>query len=306
MDWLWKGKDEVIFETSRDRKRREKARNIKWFVLAAVILALLAVILVMKQYDFRLNGGSSKSGEETSAEEMTREEVKYATGKATFMVYCTGKEDKEITFLYLIRADMDEDFVKVHPLPVDEDILTFSGLKGNEKGNATRCYNIGGEGMLREACENYLGVKIDKFLGCTEDNFENIAVNFSNIKINVPATVNLYKNDDRETLAAGVQEISDRALYKYMTYDGFETKQAKLEAQGLSMKLMIEQFIDDNFVKNAAVIFSRIINMAQSDISVIDLQNNIKALKYMANENSDFECSSVISKDEFISCITGG
>lgn len=306
MDWLWKGKDEVTFETTKDRKRHERIKNIRRFVIAAVALAIIAAVLVLKQYDFDLSGASNKTEETTEPETETTQKVKYATGKKTFMVYCTDDNEKEVQFLMLIRADMDQSFVKIHPMNVSEEIYSCSGVGVSKKVNASTCFLSGGSGMLKEACENYFGIKVDKYFGIDASDFENITVNFRNVTLNIPNTVTLTKNGDSESFEAGKQDITNRALYKYMTYDGFGSADDKMTAQAEGMKAMIDQYITDSFIDNINVIFSRIINLADSDISVIDVRNNIRSLRFIANKDSDFKCETVLSGDEFKNSVIGG
>ena len=305
MSWLWKGNDEVIFETAEQRKRKTKIKNIKYFSVAAFILLFVVGFIILRQYDFDLSSASGNAHveeEETTVPEETKP-VTYAYGKSTIMFYCVNDNSSDVLFLAVMRADMDEGFIKIHPISTNEKILSYKDVTGNVTGNAVSCYKAGGSSLLREACENYLGTQIDRYIGINKEDFENITINFPQLQLYFDEAVTLNRFGDTVSFSMGNHMMTDAEILKFMSYDGRE-ENAKLSDQGYLLECMINQYFDASFVENSASIFSRIINLLDTDVSVFDLTDNKRAFEYMANKNADFECEKVLEKEEFISFIT--
>ena len=304
MSWLWKGNDEVIFETAEQRKRKTKIRNIKNFSVAAFILLFVVGFIILRQYDFDLSSASgSNHEEEVTTEQQETKPVTYAYGESNIMLYCVNDNGNDVLFLALLRADMNEGFIKIHPISTAEKIFSYKDVTGNVTGNAVSCYKAGGASLLKEACENYLGASIDRHIGINESDFENITMNFPEIQLYFDEAVSLSKSGDTVSFSMGNHKMTDDEILKFMSYDGRD-ESTKLSDQGYLIENIIDQYFNDSFVENSASIFSRIINLLDTDVSIFDLTDNKRAFQYMANKHSDFECETITEKEEFISFVT--
>lgn len=303
MNWIWKGRDDVIFETADDKKRKEKIRNVKRFALAAVVLLVIAVVLILKQYNFNLSAALGR-GDEKKAQttfEAEKEEIQksYYAEQETLLFYCSDDDKSSLYFLIMMSVDLSDDTVNIHPVDVNADILPYRDFSGDIVGSASHCFSIGGSSMLVEACENYLGKPIDKFFGTTESDFANIIVNFPNIKVDLESDLRLSNGTDSIYLNKGIQEISDINLLKYLTYGGRSSTEELLSDQAKAAAAALTAFINESIVENIDVVFDRIINLSQSNVSVFDLKNHVGSLEYIAKYGSEFEYNTMLSKEDF-------
>ncbi|MBQ6625629.1 MAG: LCP family protein [Clostridia bacterium] len=307
MNWIWKGRDEVIFETASDRKRNEKRKNIVRFIIAAVILVFVAVFLIFKQYNFDLSSasGSKDIVKETTVHKEADEKVPSASGNKTFMFFCSNDNKTSLRFLILVNVNLDDDVITVHPININDKVLTYRDFSGQKTSSANECFKSGGRAMLYEACQNYLGTAIDKYMGTTDSDFSNIIVNFPNVKVDVESNLKLSFNGDVLYFNEGIQEISDNNLLKYMYYNGRESTEHLLQAQADVAVSAINEFIGESFIENVDIIFERIINLSDSNISTFDVRNNYDSLRYIAQENSPIKYKTELTKDDFIYIVTG-
>lgn len=301
MNWIWKGRDDVIFETAGDRKRKEKVKNIKRFLLAAAVLTVIAVLLILKQYNFDLSAALGRNDVKEKPTEIVTQtnEKKYSAEKKTFLFYCCDDEKTALDFLILMHVDLSQDVVHIHPVDVNEKLLTYRDFSGEVTGSASGCFKAGGSSMLTEACENYIGRKIDRFLGTTRTDFSNIIVNFPNVKVDLAEDLRLSNGVDSVYFNSGIQEISDVNLLKFLTYGGRGSTEQLLSDQAQAAASAVSCFINETSVENADVVFDRVINLSQSNISVFDLKTHIDSLEYVSKYSSEFAYKTELSKDEF-------
>ncbi|MBQ7653479.1 MAG: hypothetical protein IJS17_00220, partial [Clostridia bacterium] len=146
MNWIWKGRDDVIFETAENKKRKEKIKNIKRFVTAAVVLIVIAVLLILKQYNFDLSAamGREKPAEEATSSLEQNDAKKYSAEKKTFLFYCCNDEKTALDFLILMRIDLSDDVVNIHPVDVNAKALSYRDFAGSVTGSASNCFKTGG------------------------------------------------------------------------------------------------------------------------------------------------------------------
>lgn len=301
MNWFFKGRDDVIFETAGDAKKHEKLKNIKRFVLAAVLLIFIAVILVLKQYNFDLS--SVHANNDTTQEDTTvtqKQVPKYSNDRQTFMFYCCADDEKTLKFLIYMRFDLLKDKVIVHPVDINEDLFTYKGVSGTVTASAKKCFAEGGSTMMLEASKNYLSSQVDKFIGSDVSNFANIIVNFPNIKIDISNDLKLTDGSDIVFFDSGIQEISDNNLLKFMCYKGRPSTEDMLNDQGTVAAAAVTEFINDSLVENIDVVFERIINLSENNISVIDVKKHKQSLEYIAGHSSDIKFEITLDHDEFI------
>lgn len=305
MNWIWKGRDDVIFETAEDKKRKEKIKNIKHFVLAAAVLIVVAILLILKQYNFNLSAamGKSDAEEKTTSDSAQPDAKKYSPERKTFMLYCSDDDKTALDFLVLIHVNLSDDVVSIHPIDVNADLLTYRDFAGDAKGSASKCFSVGGSSMLLEACGNYLGKRVDKYIGTTESDFSNIIVNFPNVKVDIEGDLRLSNGTDSVYFNSGIQEISDVNLLKYLTYGGRSSTEELLEDQAKVVASAFSSFINETVVDNIDVVFDRVINLSQSNISVFDMKTHVDSLEYVALYAPEFEYKTLLSRDDFAETI---
>lgn len=300
MNWIYKGKDDVIFDTASNKKKKEKIKNVKRFLLAAFVLILLALFLIFKQYNFDLSSASgSKKEEKTTVEETTKRKVKYSNDQSTFLFFCSDDEKTKLEFLSAVRFDLKNDKIYIHPIDINGVNLTYRDFSGNISATPGNCFKSGGKAMLVEGCESYLGKKIDKYIGTTQTDLQNIIINFPSVKIDIEEDLTLSRNGDKVYFPKGIREISDANVFKYMTYNGRNNTEDLLKDQGKVFEAGIKGFINESFVENTDVIFERVINLSDSNISTFDVKSHKNDLEYFAGNNEKIKCEILLSIEDF-------
>lgn len=283
------------FKTNKEENKGDIFRFVLAFLAFAVVFGSISLIVILKNNDVSLRDIFAKETTTQSLQSETQTpselDVKLE-GKANFLIYCTDEEKRELYFLHVITADMDNQTFKVYPLNPDGkanngqkfiDILAKSGYQS-----------------LLDAVSEKTGMKIEKYAGSNINTFA-LAINYlDGLEYDMPERVE-YRNDEYTLiLAKGKQTIKGETLIKFYRYcktlgaDG-------LRRQGQITCSMLDYFINSENAENGSTVFKRLLTKINSDsnISYVDAVSSMPMLEALC-ESKDRADSTVNLIDEYL------
>ncbi len=276
MNWLWQGKNDVVFKTS-ERKHREKIRkNIIVFTCSAVVLILFAIFVIMWSYDFKISNAISDSGGKIEENVDETDDLPIVSGSAKFMFFISDDIKENLLSLSVVNVDLDKNKITVMSIPVNEKIF----VRNEKEISPSKCYVNYGAEELRSELEVCLGTEIQKYYGCLEGNFESIVANFNEFEYTFKRNYTLKHNEDTFNISKGNKKYTDSELLKILTYKGFDNEE---KIKGEVFSSMLKQYLNENTSANSSVIFTNLIGVGESDISVVDFADEKSAIIYLSS-----------------------
>lgn len=279
------------FKTTKESKKGSALRFICAFLAFAIVFGSISAVVILKNNEISLK--DIFSGKETQVTEITGDGEttvsfdKELTGTADILIYCTDTDVKEIYFMLIVRADMDNRTFKVFPINPD-DKSYISAL------------TTGGAKDLVSAVEKAESVKIDRYVSSNADTFA-LAINYMDgLEYEVDNRVE-YRNDSYTLiLTQGKQTIKGETLLKYFRYcktlgtEGYKT-------QGQLVCAMLDNYITQENIDEGINIYQKVLSKinSASDISYIEAAQAMPKLKLLC-ESKDRKPATVILNSESI------
>ena len=194
-------------------------------------------------------------------------------GVRSYLLVCTADDSKAVRFAGIVTADMDGRTLSIQGLDTAASI-DVSGCTGNFEAQL----NYGGIAQLVLAAEKLSGKKVNKYVTSTDSDFRS-AINYvGGVEINVEKAIDIRRPDLTAVIGAGKQTMTGDTLLKYIRcFEGQPIKQAEIIAAAIEQKLTV------SYLDKADRYYEKIINLTDSDISVVDfsaMKLSFEALLY--------------------------
>lgn len=251
------------FDTERNVRSSRLKRFAAAFSCFFILLAGISVLLLLRHYDFNLSAAIKPADEQTTAEETTAMYTPQAEGVRSYLLVCTDDNRSAVRFATIVTADMDKNKLIITGLDTAESV-SAAGYTGNFEQQL----NYGGIDQLVLAAEEMSDIKIDRYVTSTDTRFRS-AVNYvGGFEIDVKKAVNVRTSDLTAVISEGKQTMSGDTMLNYIRYfEGKPQIQAELIAE------MVGQKITEENLTKADRYYERIINLIESNISVLDFSS---------------------------------
>ena len=265
-------KKQLRFDTEKNVRSLRFKRFAAAFSCFFVLLASISFLLLLKHYDFNLASITSIN-ESSTKEETTVPPAPSVEGVRNYLLVCTADADNTMRFAAVVTADMNNKVLSIKALNTNA-VTNISGCNGNFAQQLT----FGGSPQLLLAAEKLSGLKIDKYIRSTDSKFKSIINYVGGIEMTVEKAIDIRTADLTAIIGAGEQTMTGDTMLKYIrTFENEPQKQAEIIAQ------MIEQKLTASNLAKADSYYKRIINLADSNISVVDfadMKRSFEALLY--------------------------
>lgn len=272
-------KTKLRFDTEKNVRSLRIKRFAAAFSCFFVLLGGISVLLLLKHYDFNLSAITAPGNEQTTAEETTVQPAPQVEGTRNYLLICTADSSNTVRFISVLTADMNNKSITLKGLDTSATV-TVSGCTGNLE----KQLDYGGMPQLVLAVEKLSGISIDKYVRSTDSKFKSIINYIGGIEINVEKAIDIRTPELTAIIGAGMQTMTGDTMLKYMrSFEGQPHKQADL------ISTMIEQKLVPANVTKADRYYEKIINLTESDISVVDFSSmklSFEALLYESNKIS--------------------
>lgn len=251
------------FDTERNARSSRHKRFAAAFSCFFILLAGISILLLLSHYDFNLSAVIKPADEQTTVEETTAMYTPQVEGVRSYLLVCTDDDRSAVRFATVITADMDENELIITGLDTAESVSA-----AGYTGNFVQHLSYGGINQLVLAAEKMSGKKIDRYVTSTDTRFRS-AVNYvGGFEIDVKKAVDVRTQDLTAIISEGEQTMSGDTMLSYIRYfEGQPDIQAELIAE------MVGQKITEKNIAKADRYYERIINLIESNISVLDFSS---------------------------------
>lgn len=265
-------KKQLRFDTEKNVRSSHFKRFAVAFSCFFVLLASISFLLLLKHYDFNLSAIASPK-EQTTAEETTVQPAPQVEGVRNYLLVCTADADSTMRFAAVVTADMNNKVLSIKGLNTSASV-TASG----HTGTFSQHLSYGGSPQLMLAAEKLSGLKIDKYVCSKDSKFKSIINYVGGIEMTVEKAIDIRTPELTAIIGAGRQTMTGDTMLKYIrVFENSPEAQAQIIAQ------MIEQKLTPANLSKADSYYKRIINLADSNISVVDfadMKRSFEALLY--------------------------
>lgn len=265
-------KSKLRFDTEKNARSSRSRRFAVAFSCFFILLATVSVLLLLRHYNFDLSQMVKPSDEQTTEEKSTESPEPEVEGVRNYLLLCTADIDNSIRFISIVTADLNDKTLSIKAIDPTTSV-SVSGCTGTFSTQLDY-----GTSQLVLAVESYSGVKIDKYVRSTDSKFKSIINYLGGVEVNVEKQIDIRTPELTAVIAKGNQTMTGDTMLKYIrSFESQPHKQAEIIAD------MIEQKLTPANLANADSHYTKIINLTESDISVVnfaDMQQGFKALLY--------------------------
>ncbi|MEG0979949.1 MAG: LCP family protein, partial [Oscillospiraceae bacterium] len=242
------------------------------FTIFIIILGTASTLYFLNEYDYDLSKAFGKAEETTLPGEEPTTPVK-SKGSSVFLLAGTSTQKDQLYFAALVKIDLKKMQVSVNCMPKDTIVQTSHGSATLEQH-----FVAGGAVKLTEAAKQYSQAKIDRYVVVGEKNFKQAIKYLGNYSLELNEKIVYNGGDYSLNLVKGKQTLTGDKLLHYIRY---QEKQggAYLNAQSSIICDMIDQMVNENNLDEGEELFNKLINVVDSDISIVDYTKNLNYLK---------------------------
>ncbi len=254
--------------TEKQSAREKNKKFITVFAVGAVFVLALSLIAILNKNDFNFRaalGGDTETradGQENAVEAIASNSDKI------YFLWVASKDRSAMRFMWLVRVQMPEGKFSICTIK-PTSILTIDG-KGVTFEDV---YEKSGEKELVAAMEAYSGLKIDKYIGATDENFKALVNYLGGVQIEVPEQIEYKSEEFNAILVKGRQNMKGDTLFRYLRYLG-ATEYEGTRSQSKVFGEFLENVFSEKYIEKRTNIFSKISNSMTTSISIVDFSSH--------------------------------
>lgn len=113
-------------------------------------------------------------------------------------------------------------------------------------------------------------IKLDRYVLITQDGFKKFSQIIGGYEVNLKNTIDYSDKDFSLRLRTGEQTLYGNLFFNYVRFLGLNGTEHELEEQGEVIADYINQILTPSTVENGEEIFSKLSNVCQTDITIVD------------------------------------
>ena len=272
-------RDKNIF-SSKNKLNSKTKSFITAFAVFVVILGVFSVFMFMHSIDFDLDNLVESSTSENNTEKddeipSRAYSVNDLNGRSDIMFIITD-ENERVDFIFCTFVDFDNGTFKIRYKDGDSQLQ-----QGDSYVSINSVYAKSSVNGLKSFINGVFNTEIDKYVVISTSDLKTFLSKFDGIKINVKENVN-YKSDifDIE-LSSGSQMLSGEKTVNYLISCDDKLKEQVLCDIAISV-------LDEKYVEKSDKLFKQLVNLSETDISVIDYSNALSQLEIYCKADDRF------------------
>lgn len=267
------------FKTERQMRRQKIYRFLIAAVCTVVVFSVFALV-------YMIVGDLSGVSEEEVSESVTgyTAEVKDQEGIKNLMLYCTSNDKSSMRFLTVVQINFYDDSYTICSFSPNE-MVKVNGVFASFFEH----YKTGGAKQLQLAIETLNSIAIDKYIGATDKGFKSAINSMGPLVMNFEEQINYRSEDFAVVFIKGEQKVRGDDLLKYLRYCGALGDEGLL-MQSAAIGEMFSQYINEKTVAKCDNLYSSLINVLTSDISVLDFKKSKDIFRYLQAKEFKTDC----------------
>ncbi len=267
-----KGNNKTLrFNTQKNASSMRAKRFAAAFSCFFVLLAGISFLLLLSYYDFNLSAIGKPVDEQLSTEPTTVEAAPVVQGTRNYLLFCRADSSNALRFAAILQADMNNLSLALTPIST-EQVLSAGGCTGTMEQQL----DFGGDTQLVTALEATLNIDIYRYIRSTDSSFKSMIGTLGGFVTTVPAAIDIRTETLTAIISPGEQTMTGDTALKYIrAYESQPHMQVQIIAELFEQKLTYANF------NKADSYYSKLVNLVQTDISVLDfakIKNSFEAL----------------------------
>ncbi|MBQ3150261.1 MAG: LCP family protein [Clostridia bacterium] len=267
------------FKTEQQQRKDRIIRFLIAIICSAVIFLIFSLVYIIVG---DLSGGSDKEITETSVEYTV--EIKDQSGVKNLMLFCTSNDKSSMRFLSVVQINFDDNTYTICSFSPNEMVNA-----GGTFASFFEHYQSGGAKQLQTALETLNGIAIDKYIGSTDKGFKNAINSMGPLILSFDEQISYRSEDFSIVFIEGEQKVRGDDLLKYLRYCGALGDEGLL-MQSQTIGIMFSQYINEKNVSRCDNLYSSLINVLSSDISVLDFKKSKNIFRYLEATEFQTDC----------------
>lgn len=273
-----KNKNSIMFSAGWGNGKGDIKKFAAILISCVLVVLAVSVLAILSKYDFDVKtavGGDSVTETSTDIGETETVEI---TAEKNWFFWIADSDNNRMRIAWLVNVRLPEREISVMPLKPSTHIEYDSRSLSIDEIRQTF-----GESKLVFALEREYGLKIDGYIGSDDESFKSIINYFGGITVTVPEQIEYRGEDLTLILVKGKQNMKGDTLLKYIRY--LDTRGERgLSFQASVMIEVFESVFKPSFVSRADKVYSKISNVLDTNITIVDFSSMQEILKAMAEK----------------------
>lgn len=192
-----------------------------------------------------------------------------------------AKNDSELSMILTVTYNETQKKITAEALPTDAAFAVENGTS-----DYADVYAAGGFDKLQTCVSEQTGTEFAKHAYLTDNAFIECCSFLGVVEVSVPEDVSHVYGDTVLYLTGGVQRITGADLLAYMKY-GAPSADAAAHRTKLANKMLKAYICEENIIKGDEL-FTNLVNLCDTDITVFDYTNALPVLKEIMADSGYF------------------
>lgn len=274
-------------------KRKTNMKVVAFiFCIAVLFLSVLSVFVIKSETKKETDSSTLNVSQLEST--VFEETVKSSETQPFNILLAFTKDSNEgLQLLCILHADANEQKLKVTYIPTDAKMNV-----NNYDGTMESHLKSGGITELLWAVGEYTGTSIPYYIYCDENGFSNIMRYLGDTEITAKEDISHNYNGINFIIEKGTQTLTADSMLKYFVYLCDNENELQNDIAKL-FSTMGKKFVSPENPNSVSESFNAIVNSINTNISAIDIANNLSLILSFAKSGSLDEIEVYSSADEF-------
>jgi len=271
-------KNAHTFRTEKDRKTR---KTMFWVIVISVIVLILGTIstvILLKNYDYDISNIVPDDESTSDTSDPTVSDVdQNISGEADILL--AVHDGDELKFACIVKADASGKTISVCSLEIDST-LSEKFSSADEKNRMS---------IFKTSVSSYSDILIDRYISADYNQFTQVVATMGGVTLDIPHDISYNKNDIMLSLKRGEWKLVGANLLNYILISSPATQNEIISA-------ILNEYMTKKNYDNAERIYSKLVNILDTDITAFDFNSALSALKVFAYSEEPLNISSFTVK----------
>lgn len=283
---IFKNRGDIYVPSTKFKSDLEQ--KILLCLLAFIILFTVVFLLVFGiKYNFSAKEFFAPDNLETEQEDVA-DQLPAVSGKTDLLFVISNKNTNEMLLCAIFQADMDT---------VSYKACTLSPNTETDSGSLAEIYNSSGASGVVNSVNKLIGIDIDYYIDESYDDYKKMFDSMGSVNYTVLDDVK-YKDTDKYgyniKIKAGDQKLDGDNAEKLLRY--YVTQENNFSAANDILLAAASQHINDTNFENRESLFSKMIELSNTNITVKDFTDNLNNLKVLSSSTTGVSVYSAVAQ----------
>ncbi len=283
---IFKNRGDIYVPSTKFKSDLEQ--KILLCLLAFIILFTAVFLLVFGiKYNFSAKEFFAPNNMEIEQENVA-DQLPAVSGKTDLLFVMSNKNTNEMLLCAIFQADMDT---------VSYKACTLSPNTETDSGSLAEIYNSSGASGVANSINKLIGIDIDYYIDESYDDYKKMFDSMGSVNYTVLDDVK-YKDTDKYgyniKIKAGDQKLDGDNAEKLLRY--YVSQENNFSAANDILLAAASQHINDTNFENRESLFSKMIELSNTNITVKDFTDNLNNLKVLSSSTTGVSVYSAVAQ----------